>query len=164
VSRCATRATSDPNTFSVRGLTVPYRCAPSSNEASPWSATNKQYPDPESYDWDPLDGELAKKLDTRPYVSLSRDRAPQDAKPIPDISPDVDETELSLFDINMPGVLTLDEVKALDLDHWYLLYHGSFVQMDVSVILLSARTMFLFLTWHRILLDGTECPWTARSR
>lgn len=45
----------------------------------------------------------------------------------------MDETELSLFDINMPGVLTLEEVKALDLDHWHLLYHGSFVQMDVSV-------------------------------
>lgn len=95
---------------------------------------------------------------------MSRDRAPQDAKPIPDISPDVDETELSLFDINMPGVLTLDEVKALDLDRWYLLYHGSFVQMDVSVILLSARLIFPFLTWYRILLDGIECPWIARSR
>ncbi|CEO60412.1 Putative Arginyl-tRNA--protein transferase 1 [Penicillium brasilianum] len=86
--------------------------------------------DPESYDWDPLDGELSKKLDTQPYVSMSRERAPQDARPFPDIDPDVDETELSLFDINMPGVLTLEEVKALDLDHWYLLYHGSFVQMD----------------------------------
>lgn len=123
-----------------------------------------KYSDPESYDWDPLDGELTEKLDTRPYVSLSRDRAPQDAKPIPDISPDVDETELSLFDINMPGVLTLDEVKALGLDRWHLLYHGSFVQMDVSAILFSARMMFPFLTWHRILLDGIKCQWTARSR
>jgi arginine-tRNA-protein transferase len=107
------------------------------NEAFLWSAANHWVIDPDSYDWDPLDGELSKKLDTQPYVSMSRERAPQDARPFPDIDPDVDETELSLFDINMPGVLTLEEVKALDLDHWYLLYHGSFVQMDVSIPSLS---------------------------
>lgn len=64
---------------------------------------------------------------------MSRERAPQDAKPFPEIAPDVDETELSLFEINMPGVLTLEEVKALDLNHWHLLYHGSFVQMEVKI-------------------------------
>ncbi|KAJ5495996.1 hypothetical protein N7539_001112 [Penicillium diatomitis] len=86
--------------------------------------------DPESYEWNPLDGELSKKLDAQTYVSLSRERTPQQARPFPDISSDVDETELSLFDINMPGVLTLEEVKALNLNEWSLLYHGSFVQME----------------------------------
>jgi arginyl-tRNA--protein-N-Asp/Glu arginylyltransferase len=28
--------------------------------------------DPETYDWNPLDGELRQLLDTKPYVSLSR--------------------------------------------------------------------------------------------
>jgi arginine-tRNA-protein transferase len=75
---------------------------------------------------------------------MSRERAPQDAKPFPDIDPDVDGTDLSLFDINMPGVLTLEEVKALGLDSWHLLYHGSFVQMDVSSLLfrLARRVNF----------------------
>ena len=47
------------------------------------------------------------------------------------LDPDVNEEELSLFQINMPGVLTLDEVKALHLENWHLLYHGTFVQMSV---------------------------------
>lgn len=40
---------------------------------------------------------------------------------------------MSLFDIHMPGILTLEQVRALDLDHWLLLVHGSFVHMIVSV-------------------------------
>lgn len=39
---------------------------------------------------------------------------------------------MSLFDIHMPGVLTVEEVLALDLDHWLLLVHGSFLEMIVS--------------------------------
>ncbi|KAJ5647002.1 arginine-tRNA-protein transferase [Penicillium lividum] len=88
--------------------------------------------DPESYTWDPLDGELTEKLDKRPYVSLSRDRSSagtEDSKPA-SIDSDVNEEDLSLFSLNMPGVLTLDETKALKLENWYLLYHGTFVQMS----------------------------------
>ncbi|KAJ5540971.1 hypothetical protein N7494_006047 [Penicillium frequentans] len=88
--------------------------------------------DPESYTWDPLDGELTEKLDKRPYVSLSRDRSSGTEDPTPTSSTDskVNEEELSLFALNMPGVLTLEETKALKLENWYLLYHGSFVQMS----------------------------------
>ncbi|GAB1191103.1 hypothetical protein APSETT444_000273 [Aspergillus pseudonomiae] len=90
--------------------------------------------DPESYTWDPLDGELAKKLDERPYVSLSRDRC----RPAEGTSEstgteadaEINDDEVSLFDLHMPGVLSLKEVKALDLDHWLLLVHGSFVHMN----------------------------------
>lgn len=81
-------------------------------------------------------GELSQKLDERPYVSLSRDRSSattEDSSSKPPLDPDVNEEESSLFDIHMPGVLTLDEVKALDLDHWYLLVHGTFVHMNVSM-------------------------------
>ncbi|BAE59800.1 unnamed protein product [Aspergillus oryzae RIB40] len=89
--------------------------------------------DPESYTWDPLDGELAKKLDERPYVSLSRDRrlaaegTPESAGTEADA--EINDDEVSLFDLRMPGVLSLEEVEPLDLDHWLLLVHGSFVHM-----------------------------------
>jgi arginine-tRNA-protein transferase len=88
------------------------------------------YADPESGEWDPLDGELTEKLNTRSYVSLSRDRAgtapaiPADSK---------SEDEVSLFDIGMPGVLTVDQVQALDLDHWLLFFRNNFVHMEVSL-------------------------------
>ncbi|KAJ9374814.1 hypothetical protein DTO282E5_369 [Paecilomyces variotii] len=99
--------------------------------------------DPESYTWDPLDGELSKKLDERPYVSLSRDRKlasqkesdkDESATAAADQSSQGKESEendeeMSLFDIHMPGVLTVEEVLALDLDHWLLLVHGSFLEM-----------------------------------
>lgn len=95
-------------------------------------ANRSAWIDPESFTWDPLAGELSEKLDTRPYVSLSRDRSPTAAEEQVQLDPDVNEEELSLFDIHMPGVLTLREVEALDLDHWLLLYHGTFVHMIVS--------------------------------
>jgi hypothetical protein len=148
----------------VREIFISCHSTPSLSEAFPRNPTNHRALDPESYAWDPLDGELSKKLDTQPYVSMSRERAPQDAKPFPDIAPDVDETELSLFDINMPGVLTLEEVKALDLNHWHLLYHGSFVQMEVSFSCFLACMACQVLTRCRILSAGIECPWIARSR
>lgn len=89
--------------------------------------------------WDPLDGELVGKLDKRKYVSLSRDRARQlsssefkaeDGKEdeLPEL---VNEEALSLFSIGMPGVLTAEEVLSqIDLDHWLLLVHGTFVHME----------------------------------
>ncbi|KAA8644182.1 arginyltransferase [Aspergillus tanneri] len=92
--------------------------------------------DPESHAWDPLDSELSKKLDERPYVSLSRDRklahldAPESAGNNPvDADAEINDEEVSLFDLHMPGVLTLEQVKALDLDHWLLVVQGTFVHM-----------------------------------
>ncbi|KAJ5755551.1 arginine-tRNA-protein transferase [Penicillium manginii] len=88
--------------------------------------------DPESNEWDPLDGELSKKLDTRPYVSLSRDRSANngDSSTEEESIDRANEEALSLFDIHMPGVLTLDEVNALNLGNWNLLYHGTFVHLS----------------------------------
>ncbi|PLB55707.1 Arginyl-tRNA-protein transferase [Aspergillus steynii IBT 23096] len=86
--------------------------------------------DPESHTWEPLDGELSKKLDERPYVSLSHDRQlAAESSQEPDPAADINDEEASLFDLHMPGVLTLEQVKALDLDHWLLLVHGTFVHM-----------------------------------
>ncbi|KAJ5318864.1 Arginyl-tRNA--protein transferase 1 [Penicillium brevicompactum] len=84
--------------------------------------------DPESGEWDPLDGELTEKLNTRSYVSLSRDRT-KDALPVP--PPDFNaDTEVSLFDIGMPGALTVAQVEALDLDHWLLFFRKNLVHME----------------------------------
>ncbi|KAJ5595942.1 arginine-tRNA-protein transferase [Penicillium hetheringtonii] len=79
----------------------------------------------------PLDGELSQKLDTRPYVSLSRDRSSKDGESAPEEPIDgTNEEALSLFKIDMPGVLTLDQVNALNLGNWNLLYHGAFVHFN----------------------------------
>ncbi|KAL3462878.1 arginine-tRNA-protein transferase [Aspergillus heterothallicus] len=87
--------------------------------------------DPESPSWDPLDGELTLKLNDRPYVSLSRDRqTDESAKPVEEpADAEINDEEVSLFTLHMPGVLTVDEVKKLDLGSWPLLVHGSFVHM-----------------------------------
>lgn len=50
---------------------------------------------------------------------------------------EINDEEVSLFDLHVPGVLTVDEVKALDLDHWLLLVRGTFVHMIVSSSSLS---------------------------
>ncbi|EAS34081.3 arginine-tRNA-protein transferase 1 [Coccidioides immitis RS] len=88
--------------------------------------------DPESLSWDPLDS-YVEKLNKRRYVSLSRDRkvGEEQANESRDdgfILPG--EEEMSLFDIHMPGVLTLEELQAqIDLDHWRLLVHNTLVEM-----------------------------------
>ncbi|CAI7595092.1 unnamed protein product [Penicillium palitans] len=84
--------------------------------------------DPESGDWDPLAGELTEKLNSRSYVSLSRDRRSSPEPVVPEIDGDVEE--VSLFDIGMPGVLTASQVEALDLDHWLLCFDNGFVHMN----------------------------------
>ena len=50
---------------------------------------------------------------------------------------EINDEEVYLFDLHVPGVLTVDEVKALDLDHWLLLVRGTFVHMIVSSSFLS---------------------------
>lgn len=68
-------------------------------------------------------------------MSLSRDRQlaaqglPESTNPVTD---DIADEEVSLFDLHMPGILTVGEVEALDLDHWLLFVRGSFVHMIVS--------------------------------
>ncbi|KAK2806571.1 Arginyl-tRNA--protein transferase 1 [Onygenales sp. PD_10] len=108
--------------------------------------------DPESLTWDLLDDDFKKKLDKHPYVSLSSERASAAAKAVggdvemqdttandeekesPDgkmeTDPLANEEEMSLFDVHMPGVMTLKELEEqVDLDHWQLLAHGVLVEM-----------------------------------
>ncbi|PGH23533.1 hypothetical protein AJ80_02487 [Polytolypa hystricis UAMH7299] len=97
--------------------------------------------DPETYTWDLLDDEVCKKLDKRRYVSLSHDRRAalekggslEDSGPPPGTTEELSfpgEEEMSLFDIHMPGVMTIEEIQTqLDLDHWRLLVAGTLVEM-----------------------------------
>lgn len=127
--------------------------------------------DPESHEWDPLDGELAHKLDQRRYVSLSRDRklaaeGTPTAAEEPAIDAEVNDEEVSLFDLHMPGVLTVEEVEALDLDHWLLLVHGSFVHMIVSdhclARLLLVGYIYIYISQYKCLCAIlTGWAWTG---
>ena len=114
--------------------------------------------DPQSLTWDPFDEELREALDKRRYVSLSQDRAlAAEAAPkkndetkvgsvsVPPGSGESDkrgetdkdisnDTDMSLFEVKMPGVLTTEELEdQVDLDHWKLLAHGVLVEMTVSL-------------------------------
>ncbi|KAJ5317080.1 hypothetical protein N7508_001588 [Penicillium antarcticum] len=83
--------------------------------------------DPESNTWDPLDGELTEKLNSRSYVSMSRDRA---GIPAPAAEPFEDEEQMTLFDVHMPGVMTAPEVEAMDLGKWLLVVKQHYVHME----------------------------------
>ena len=99
--------------------------------------------DPETNEWNPLDDELRGRLDKRPYVSLSRERRLEAANPSPangartEANAHVEHEHtalaeysnltaaeggaavssgMSLFDLKMPGVMTVEEIqKQLDL-------------------------------------------------
>lgn len=76
------------------------------------------------------------KLNERRYVSLSRDRrlaaqGQPESTELDSAEEQINDEEMSLFDLHMPGVMTLDEVKTLDLDHSLLLVQGSLIHMMV---------------------------------
>jgi arginyl-tRNA---protein transferase len=65
----------------------------------------------------------------------------------------------SLFEMNMPGVLTKEEVeKQIDLDHWLLHDRDMFVEMEVRTflytILIHSSHPSIRLTVHRTLWAG----------
>lgn len=107
--------------------------------------------DPESFTWSPFDN-YKYELDRRPYMSLSHDSTleattkagggveahPSDEeKEASNVIPPIGEEDMSLFDVHMPGVLTLQQLEEqVDLDHWKLLAHGVLVDMIVSYLFL----------------------------
>lgn len=112
--------------------------------------------DPESYGWDPLDGELKSLLDKKKYVSLSRERRRKDsvasagrnghdAEPMSGDDPsdyplptaaeagDAVREGMSLFDLKVPGVMTEDEVEGtLDLGSTPIRVMGQLAEAQVS--------------------------------
>jgi hypothetical protein len=121
--------------------------------------------------WNIFDDEYRKKLDTRSYVSPSRDerlgvesasREFPAQTPAPAVngngeprttketgahfdddqdlefdeapSDEEDDAEIpegSLFDYEIPGVLTKAEVQNLDLDHWRLVVRNTLIELEV---------------------------------
>lgn len=70
----------------------------------------------------------------------STSASPKSTDEVPDMDVDQDnssdsDTEIregSLFDKRMPGVLSLEEVESLDLNHWKLRVRDTFVDLEVS--------------------------------
>lgn len=113
--------------------------------------------DPESYKWNPLDGELRSLLDIKTYVSLSRERARKDSVAVVDVvgstttkSSDDDTSEfplptaaeagaavqngMSLFDLKIPGVMTEEEIQSLlDLGSTPIRVRGRLAEAQVRV-------------------------------
>ncbi|PVI05842.1 arginine-tRNA-protein transferase 1 [Periconia macrospinosa] len=88
--------------------------------------------DPESFEWNPLEGELRSLLDKKPYVSLSRERRRKEVhdkeNPLTEFVPEDDDYSdyplktaaaagsavkrgKSLFELKMPGVMTAEEIS-----------------------------------------------------
>ncbi|PSN61196.1 arginine-tRNA-protein transferase 1 [Corynespora cassiicola Philippines] len=91
--------------------------------------------DPETYEWNPLDGELRRLLDKKPYVSLARERRLKAKAPPPPAADDDDDDDdqadnysdyphptaagggdvvsdgTSLFDLRVPGLMTTEEIE-----------------------------------------------------
>ncbi len=112
--------------------------------------------DPESYDWNPLDGELRSLLDSKPYVSLSRERARGESLAAATVMHDKPSSELggdntsehplltaaeagaavqngmSLFDLKIPGVMTAEEVEStVDLGSTPIRVRGRHAEVQV---------------------------------
>lgn len=125
--------------------------------------------DPESLAWDPLDDTVRVKLDKRRYVSLSRDRRQleegktegAESADVPGNDDDLimpGEEEMSLFDVHMPGALSLEELQAqVDLDHWRLVVRGHLVEFMVSI-----QRPFLLIT-RQLVIHGTDDSFTGAA-
>ena len=110
--------------------------------------------DPETYEWNPLDDELRGLLDSKAYVSLSRERRLQQANDTPNGQgkdtesgkaatdyplPTAAESGLavrkgmSLFDLKVPGLMTVEEIEeSLDLDSMPIMVDKRMAEAQVS--------------------------------
>lgn len=122
--------------------------------------------DPETNEWNPLDGEIRSLLDKKRYVSLSRERRRAEAKklangtkegamevdtedddyddyPLPTAAEGGDAVAngMSLFDLQVPGVMTAAEVE-LDypLDQQRITAKGRLFEAEVCYIRTSRTT------------------------
>lgn len=115
--------------------------------------------DPETYEWNPLDAELRGLLDSKTYVSLSRERRFIDGptastdeegagieKVVSSTTTDIADYPLptaadggaavsngmSLFDLKVPGLMTTEEIEEqLDLDSMPILVGGRMAEAQV---------------------------------
>jgi arginine-tRNA-protein transferase len=113
--------------------------------------------DPETYEWNPLDGELRDLLDTKRYVSLSRERRrketglAQTAQQQASEQQDEDKIDdyplptaaeggkavsngMSLFDLKVPGLMTPEEIEEqLDLGTMPIKIGGRMAEAQVGL-------------------------------
>jgi arginine-tRNA-protein transferase len=114
--------------------------------------------DPESYEWNPLDGELRALLDKKSYVSLARERrrearalTPGGVKVGGSESADEDKLDehpfpsaaeageavsngTSLFDLKVPGLMTVEEIEEqLDLGTMPIKLGGRMAEAQVRL-------------------------------
>ncbi|THW36084.1 arginine-tRNA-protein transferase 1 [Aureobasidium pullulans] len=71
--------------------------------------------DPETNEWNPLEGELRELMDKQKYVSLSREHIDkeEDRKPyLLETSVEVFKSKETLFKLGMPGMMSPEEVEA----------------------------------------------------
>jgi hypothetical protein len=99
--------------------------------------------DPETYEWNPLEGELRALLDKQSYVSLSRERrlkadsvadAPVVEYPLPTATEGGDAVSngMSLFDLKVPGLMTIEDIeKQLDLGTIPIVIGGRMAEAQV---------------------------------
>jgi arginine-tRNA-protein transferase len=111
--------------------------------------------DPETYEWNPLDGELRGLLDKKRYVSLSRERRRKEANPAQTAGQPASEQSdedkfddyplptsaeggkavsggMSLFDLKVPGLMTPEEIEdQLDLGTMPIRIRGNMAEAQV---------------------------------
>jgi hypothetical protein len=96
--------------------------------------------DPETYEWNPLEGEVRELMAQQKYVSLSRERNHQKGEEgIPyllDTPVEVAANPEDLFQWNMPGMMSAADVEAkVDLDKMRIhISKGMTVHTEVSQI------------------------------
>lgn len=113
--------------------------------------------DPETYEWNPLDGELRDLLDKKTYVSLSRERRLKEANlartsdgntetahadsiddyPLPTATEGGEAVAngMSLFDLKVPGLMTPEEIEEqLDLGTMPIQIGGRMAEAQVGMM------------------------------
>lgn len=122
--------------------------------------------DPESYNWNPLDGELTSLLDKKRYVSLSREHQRKNSGAVgtgnsndavgPDQSDEDDLSDyplptaaeggnavsngLSLFDLKVPGLMTVEQVEnSLNLGSMPIRVRGRLAEAQVCCCLMTIK-------------------------
>ncbi|KAM0335258.1 hypothetical protein ACHAQA_000302 [Verticillium albo-atrum] len=113
--------------------------------------------DPESLTWDLLDKPILDLLDKKAFVSYSAEKRIQessqvdqemaDSKPagefevsVPEPTPESDgEEPASIFESDMPGVSSLDDMLTIDLDHMALRIDKSGMEYETSDLVIWAK-------------------------
>lgn len=140
--------------------------------------------DPETYEWNPLDGEQQELLDKKPYVSMSRERRLKERSTnseadsaddlaeyllpsAPEAGKAVEEEDMSLFDLKVPGLMTAEELEQGDfLDNINLKIKGLPRNVKTQVCTDTPKLWFHELTERRnsFLGMGAVCRTQDRSR